>query len=319
MLCIVRHFSALCYDTGTSRLFQSKTLTLWEQREVFNDLIRKLQECISSEPIFHVQVKVGTQCNYGKVCEILERGRCRVESDEGSVVEMDIADIIGAERSKCEDVHVKKFVEKTCSNQLISEAFEYLDLLTGSEDLVFDLTKKLYSKTIFGLTQRTYFKTGSTEFAEPPPTTPEDVYKRDEQIREVLKRYYNSSQEGKGLFAQDGVSSAKLASGMSQFRSQFETLTKDSTDASPEHFRSWRFFTGVNVELFKNVIGTISTVRASTADIIEGNMSRHKHERTHRESLNEFNIQAGIHCKQWKLLKGTSQKLQQKLQRLVDS
>ena len=24
---------------------------------------------------------------------------------------------------------------------------------------------------------------------------------------------------------------------------------------------------------------------------------RHKHERTHRESLNEFNIQAGIHCK----------------------
>ena len=238
-----------------------------------------------------------------------------MKSDKGLTVEMDIADIIGAERSKCVDVHVKNFIKRTCSNQLISsEAFEYLDLLTGSEDLVFDLIKKLYSKTIFGLTQRTYnhYMTGSSEFAEPPPTTPEDVYNRDKQIRNLLKRYL--SQEGKGLFAQDGVSSAKLASGMSQFRSQFETLTKDSTDASPEHFRSWRFFTGVNVELFKNFIGTISTVLASTA-VVEGDMSRHKYERTHRESLNEFNIQAGIHCKQWKQLKETSQKLP----RLVDS
>jgi hypothetical protein len=92
-----------------------------------------------------------------------------VKSDKGLIVEMDIADIIGAERSKCVDVHVKNFIKRTCSNQLISsEAFEYLDLLTGSEDLVFDLIKKLYSKTIFGLTQRTYnhYMTGSSEFAE---------------------------------------------------------------------------------------------------------------------------------------------------------
>ena len=140
------------------------------------------------------------------------------------------------------------------------------------------------------------------------------MYNRDKQIRNLLKRYL--SQEGKGLLSQDGVSPAKLASGIGQFRSQFEKFSKAATsDASHEYLISWHCYTGVNVELFKNVIGTISTVRASTADVIEGNMSRHKH----RESLNEFNIQAGIHCKQWKLLKGTSQKLQQKLQRLVDS
>jgi len=239
-----------------------------------------------------------------------------VKSDKGLTVEMDIADIIGAERSKCVDVHVKNFIKRTCSNQLISsEAFEYLDLLTCSEDLVFDLTKKLYSKTIFGLTQRTYnhYMTGSSEFAEPPPTTPEDVYNRDKQIRNLLKRYL--SQEGKGLFSQDGVSPAKLASGIGQFRSQFEKFSKAATsDASHEYLISWHCYTGVNVELFKNFIGTISTVLASTA-VVEGDMSRHKYERTHRESLNEFNIQAGIHCKQWKQLKETSQKLP----RLVDS
>ena len=156
--------------------------------------------------------------------------------------------------------------------------------------------------------------TGSSEFAEPPPTTPEDVYNRDGQIRMLLKRYFNSSQEGKGLFAQDGVCAAKLASGMAQFRSQFKNLTEEQADKSNEHFESWSFFTGVNVELFKSFIGTISTVLASTA-VVEGDMSRHKHKRTHRESLNEFNIQAGIHCKQWKKLKEASQKLQP----LVDS
>jgi len=138
------------------------------------------------------------------------------------------------------------------------------------------------------------------------------VYNRDKQIRNLLKRYL--SQEGKGLFSQDGVSPAKLASGIGQFRSQFEKFSKAATSDASHDLISWHCYTGVNVELFKNFIGTISTVLASTA-VVEGDMSRHKYERTHRESLNEFNIQAGIHCKQWKQLKETSQKLP----RLVDS
>ena len=129
-------------------------------------------------------------------------------------------------------------------------------------------------------------------------------------MQNLLKRYCQI--KGKGLFSQDGVSQHKLASGMTQFRSQFKTFSDAAT--SDEYLISWRCYTGVRVELFKNFVGTISTVLASTA-VVEGDMSRHKHERTHRESLNEFNIQARIHCKQWKQLKRTSQKLQ----RLVNS
>ena len=81
----------------------------------------------------------------------------------------------------------------------------------------------------------------------------------------------------------------------------FVLLSKQNNNLD---FKSWGCFKGETVEVFRNFIGTISVVMASTA-VVEGDMSRHKNQRNHRDLLNDFKIQGGIHCKQWKKINET--------------
>lgn len=141
--------------------------------------------------------------------------------------------------------------------------------------------------------------TGLDEFQEPPPTTPEDVFERQDQAKQLLCTYNNLEEEKKGLFSAPQMNRVDVLDGFRALKVQFRYKQNNNLD-----FKSWGCFKGETVEVFRNFIGTISVVMASTA-VVEGDMSRHKNQRNHRDLLNDFNIQGGIHCKQWKKINET--------------
>jgi len=121
--------------------------------------------------------------------------------------------------------------------------------------------------------------TGLDEFQEPPPTTPEDVFERQDQAKQLLCTYNNLEEEKKGLFSAPQMNRVDVLDGFRALKVQFRYKQNNNLD-----FKSWGCFKGETVEVFRNFIGTISVVMASTA-VVEGDMSRHKNQRNHRDLL----------------------------------